>query len=138
MKKEISVIFKNIFSFTISAFLSQNPAEYIEKNAKYNKQDKMFVCTTELKMMSIIKENNSSPVLYIHESSVIPEAVSLWYHGLDCAELLTSFNIEVEYNGLTYEMEVSYEKATKWFYVKGDVLDIIWNESSLNTDRKAA
>ena len=138
MKKEISTIFKNIFSFTISAFLSQNPEEYISQNAKYNKQDKMFVCTTELKMMSIIKENNCSPVLYIHESSVIPEAVSLWYHGLDCAELISSFIIEVEYKGLTYEMEVTYEKATKWFYVKGDVLDAVWNESNLSIKQKAA
>lgn len=138
MKHEIKVIFENLFRFTINAFLSQNPEDYISKNAKYNHSDDMYVCTTDLKLMSIIKERHLSPVIYIHESSVIPEAVALWYHGLDCAELITPFTIEVEYNGFTYEMEVSYEKDTKWFMIKGNVLDIVWNNTNFLGLRKVA
>ncbi len=138
MKHEIKLIFENLFSFTISAFLSQNPEQYIAENAKYNKSDDMYVCTTDLKLMSFIKESEQSPVIYIHESSVIPEAVALWYHGMDCAELITPFLISVEYNGLTYEMEVSYEKATKWFMIKGHVLDILWNNIDFLEIKKAA
>lgn len=138
MKHEIKLIFENLFSFTISAFLSQNPEQYIAENAKYNKSDDMYVCTTDLKLMSFIKESEQSPVIYIHESSVIPEAVALWYHGMDCAELITPFLISVEYNGLTYEMEVLYEKATKWFMIKGHVLDILWNNIDFLEIKKAA
>lgn len=138
MKYQIKLIFENLFSFTINAFLSQNPEAYISSNAKYNQSDDMYVCTTELKMMSVIKESNVSPSIYIHESSVIPEAVALWYHGLDCAELITPFKIEVEYNGLTYEMEVSYEKATSWFIIKGDVLDIVWSNTDFFKCKKVA
>lgn len=138
MKHEIKSIFENVFSFTISAFLSQNPESYIAKNAKYNKSDDMYVCTTDLKLMSLIKEKDASPVIYIHESSVIPEAIALWYHGLDCAELISPFMIIVEYEGITYEMEVSYEKSTKWFMVKGYVLDVLWNNINFLGLKKVA
>ncbi len=131
MKKQVSVLFENLFSFTLSSFLSQNPVDYIVRNGKYNREDKMMVCTTELKMMSIIKENDKSPAVYIHEQSVIPEAVALWYHGLDCAEVLDTFSFEVEYQNRVHVMTATYEKETRWFVITGHVLDVLWHDVSL-------
>lgn len=131
MKKQVSILFENLFSFTLSSFLAQNPVEYIIHNSKYNREDKMTVCTTELKMMSFIKENGKSPTVYIHEQSVIPEAVALWYHGLDCAEALGTFSFEVEYQNKVYVMTATYEKETRWFIITGGVLDVLWHDVSL-------
>ena len=121
---------KIIFSFTVGKFLSHNPIDNIKKGLVRDSYDGRALYVCPMRSMSLIKDIDKDPMLMIHESTIIPEAIAFWYHGLNCAELINPFVFSIEYEGKEYELTAFYDKSDNWYNVSGEILNIIWKKVS--------
>lgn len=127
-KEQVLAALRIIFSFTVGKFFSHNAVENIKKGLVRDDIDGRYLFVCPMKSMSLIKDINKSPVIMIHESSIIPEAISFWYHGLNCAELINPFEFTVQYENKECKMKAWYDKSDNWFHVSGELIEAVWEE----------
>lgn len=127
-KEQVLAAIQNIFSFTLNNFFAHNVVENIKKGLVRDSIDGRYLYVCPMKSMSIVKDINAKPQIFIHESSIIPEAISFWYHGLNCAELINPFDFVVEYENKEYILTAWFQKEDKWFHISGSLIEKLWSE----------
>lgn len=133
-KEQVLAVIQNTFSFTLNNFFSHNVVENIKKGLVRDSIDGRYLYVCPMKSMSLIKDVNAKPQIYIHESTIIPEAIAFWYHGLNCAELINPFDFTVEYNNKDYTLTAWYQKEDKWFHISGNLIEEILTEVLKNDE----
>jgi len=132
MKEQVKNIVSETFKFLIDSYFSNNVVEHINQHVQFNEKDRIFSCSAAVKSMNMFKKEKDSPVLYVHSSSVFSEAVSFWFHGHNCAEILDPISIDVEFDNQEHVVHIVYNKETGWFEISGNVFDIIWKKTKFS------